>query len=163
MQVSFVFLLCLWLEEVFKLSQTFWRELRWLNTVLEVCGYMSFANKLWQGKGCSSQAGKWKTTLKKDFDWQEKCAVFVVSMAIWTIDYCLEISLLLILHKIRSLYFPINLHIAYCNYNHYHLKPIWLSFNRRIFWDNQWYNCTVIINCVTKLVCSRIRLNITKC
>ena len=33
-------------------------HLRWLNTVLAVCEYMSFA-KSWQEKGCSSQAGTW--------------------------------------------------------------------------------------------------------
>ena len=44
-------------------------ELRWLNTVLAVCVYMSFA-KSWQQKGCSSQAESWqvKTILVKDFD-----------------------------------------------------------------------------------------------
>ena len=43
--------------------------LRWLNTVLAVCKYRSFA-KLWQAKGCSSQAGTWqlKNILMKDFD-----------------------------------------------------------------------------------------------
>ena len=43
--------------------------LRWLNTVLTVCEYMSFA-KLWQEKGCSSQAETWqvKNILMKDFD-----------------------------------------------------------------------------------------------
>ena len=43
--------------------------LRWLNTVLVVCGYMSFA-KLWQEKGCRSQAETWqvKKILMKDFD-----------------------------------------------------------------------------------------------
>ena len=43
--------------------------LRWLNTVLAVCEYMSFA-KSWQEKGCSSQAETWqvKTILMKDFD-----------------------------------------------------------------------------------------------
>ena len=73
--------------------------LRWLNTVLAVCEYMSFA-KSWQEKGCSSQAETWqvKTILMKDFDWQVKCDVFIVSMATWTIEYNLKISLLL-LHK----------------------------------------------------------------
>ena len=44
-------------------------ELRWLNTVLAVCVYMSFA-KSWQQKGCRSQAESWqvKTILVKDFD-----------------------------------------------------------------------------------------------
>ena len=36
-------------------------------------------------------------------------------MATWTTGYNLQISLLLSLHKIRSLDFPINLHIAYYN------------------------------------------------
>ena len=44
----------------------------------------------------------------KDFDWQVKCDVFVVSTARWTIEYNLKISLLLSLHNIRSLDFPIN-------------------------------------------------------
>ena len=65
-------------SEEFELSEF---ELRWLNTVLAVCEYMSFA-KLWQEKGCSSQAETWqvKNILIKYFDWQVKCAVFVVSM-----------------------------------------------------------------------------------
>ena len=77
---------------------------------------MSFA-KSWQEKGCSSQAETWqvKNTLMKNFDWQVKFDVFVVSMATWTIEYNLKISLLLSLHKIRSLDFPINLHTAYYN------------------------------------------------
>ena len=43
--------------------------LRWLNTVLSVIKYMSFA-KLWQEKGCSSLAEIWqvKNILMKDFD-----------------------------------------------------------------------------------------------
>ena len=88
--------------------------LRWLNTVLAVCEFMSFA-KSWQEKGCSSQAETWqvKNILMKDFDWQVKFDVFVVSMATWTIEYNLKISLLLSLQKIHSLDFPINLHIAY--------------------------------------------------
>ena len=47
-----------------------WRVvLRWLNTVLAVSEYRSFA-KLWQEKGCSSQAETWqvKNILMKDFD-----------------------------------------------------------------------------------------------
>ena len=73
---------------------------------------------MWQEKGCSSQAETWqvKNILMKDFDWQVKCDVFVVSMATWTIEYNLQISLLLSLHKICSLDFPINLHTAYYNY-----------------------------------------------
>ena len=92
------------------------KELRWLNTVLAVSEYRSFA-KLWQEKGCSSQAETWqvKNILMKDFDWQVKFDVFVVSMATWTIEYNLKISLLLSLHKIRSLDFPINSHTAYYN------------------------------------------------
>ena len=66
-------------SEEFELSEF---ELRWLTTVLAVCEYMSFA-KLWQEKGCSSQAEtrQVKNILIKYFDWQVKCAVFVVSMA----------------------------------------------------------------------------------
>ena len=43
--------------------------LRWLNTVLAVCEYLSFA-KSWQEKGCSSQPETWqvKNILMKDFD-----------------------------------------------------------------------------------------------
>ena len=90
--------------------------LRWLNTVLAVSEYRSFA-KSWQEKGCSSQAETWqvKNILMKDFDWQVKFDFFVVSMATWRIDYNLKISLLLSLHKIHSLDFPINLHAAYYN------------------------------------------------
>ena len=45
------------------------RLLTWLNTVLAVCEYMSFA-KSWQEEGCSSQAETWqvKNILMKDFD-----------------------------------------------------------------------------------------------
>ena len=44
-------------------------NLRWLNTVLAVSEYMSFA-KLWQEKGCTSQAETWQVEniLMKDFD-----------------------------------------------------------------------------------------------
>ena len=44
-------------------------QLRWLNTVLAVSEYRSFA-KSWQEKGCSSQAETWqvKNILMKDFD-----------------------------------------------------------------------------------------------
>ena len=57
-------------------------NLRWLNTVLAVSEYMSFA-KLWQEKGCSSQAETWQVEniLMKDFDSQVKFDIFVVSMA----------------------------------------------------------------------------------
>ena len=48
----------------------------------------------------------------KDFDWQLKCDVFVVSVAT-CIEYNLKIALLLSLHKIRPLDFPKNLHTAY--------------------------------------------------
>ena len=43
--------------------------LRWLKTVLAVSDYMSFA-KLWQEKGCSSQAETWQVEniLMKNFD-----------------------------------------------------------------------------------------------
>ena len=51
----------------------------------------------------------------KDFDWQVKCDVFVDSMAPWTIEYNLNISLLLSLHKIRSSDFPTNFQTAYYN------------------------------------------------
>ena len=44
-----------------------------------------------------------------------KFDIFVVSMATWTIEYNLKISLLLSLQKTHSLDFPINLHIAYYN------------------------------------------------
>ena len=102
------------------------RCLRWLNTVLAVCEYMSFARS-WQEKGCSSQAETWqvKNILMKDFYWHIKFDDFLVSMATWTIEYNLEISLLLSLKKIHTLDFPLtdNLHIAYYN-NHYHLKLI---------------------------------------
>ena len=76
---------------------------------------MLFA-KSWQEKGCSSQAETWqvKHILMKDFDRQVKCDVFVVSMATGTIERNLKISLLLSLHKIPSLDFPVNLHAAYC-------------------------------------------------
>ena len=63
--------------------QTAWKQkLRWMNTVLAVCDYMSFA-KSWQEKGCCSQAETWqvKSVLIKDFDRQVKIDVFVVSMA----------------------------------------------------------------------------------
>ena len=91
-------------------------NLKCLNTVLAIHEYVSFA-KSRQEKGCSSQAETWqvKNTLMKNFDWQVKFDVFVVSMATWTIEYNLKISLLLSLHKIRSLDFPINLHTAYYN------------------------------------------------
>ena len=43
--------------------------LRWLNTVLAVSEYRSFV-KMWQEKGCSSQAETWqvKNILMKEFD-----------------------------------------------------------------------------------------------
>ena len=46
-------------------------SLTWLNTVLVVCDYMSFA-KSWQEKGFWSQAETWqvKNVLMKDFDWR---------------------------------------------------------------------------------------------
>ena len=58
------------------------RFLRWLNTVLAVCEYMSFARS-WQEKGCSSQVETWqvKNILMRDFDGQVKFGIFVVSMA----------------------------------------------------------------------------------
>ena len=77
---------------------------------------MSFA-KLWQEKGCSSQAETWQVEniLMKDFDSQVKFDIFLVSMATWTIEYNLKISLLLSLQKIHSLDFLIKLHTAYYN------------------------------------------------
>ena len=77
---------------------------------------MSLA-KSWQEKGYSSQAEtrQVKNMLMKDFDWQVKFDIFVVSTATWTIEYNLKISLLLSLRKIGSLDFPINLHTAYYN------------------------------------------------
>ena len=92
------------------------KRLRWLNTVLAVCEYTSFA-KSWQEKGYNSQAETWqvkKYTDVKYFDWQVKCDFFVVSMVTWTLGKNLKISLLN-LHKVRSLDFPINLHTAYYN------------------------------------------------
>ena len=88
-------------------------HLRWLNTVLAVCEYTSFA-KSWREKGCSWQAETWqvKNILMKDFAWQVKFDIFVVSVATWTIEYNLKISLLLSLQKTPSLDFPINLHVA---------------------------------------------------
>ena len=78
---------------------------------------MSFA-KSWQEKGCGLQAETWqveKKILMTDFDWQVKFDIFVVSMAIWMIEYNLKISLLLSLLEICSLDFPINVHTAYYN------------------------------------------------
>ena len=37
-----------------------WPDLRWLNTVLAVSEYRSFA-KFWEEKGCSSQAETWQS------------------------------------------------------------------------------------------------------
>ena len=78
---------------------------------------MSAFAKSWQEKGYSLQAETWqvKNTLIKDFDWQVKFDIFLVSMATWTIEYNLEISLLLSLRKICSLDFPVNLYTAYYN------------------------------------------------
>ena len=77
---------------------------------------MSLA-KSWQEKGYSSQAEtkQVKNMLMKDFDWQVKFDIFVVSMATWTIEYNLKISLFLSLQKIHSLDFPIKLYTAYYN------------------------------------------------
>ena len=103
---------CLVLQHAISADQC----LRWLNTVLAVFDYMSFA-KSWQEKGCCPQAETWrvKSVLIKDFDWQVKIDVFVVSMATWTIEYNLKFSLFLSLHKTCSLDFPINLHTAHYN------------------------------------------------
>ena len=105
-----------WTPAELKFGNMVPNHLRWLNTVLAVSEYRSFA-KLWQDNGCSSQAETWhvKNILMKEFDWQVKFDVFVVSMATWTIKYNLKISPLLSLHKIRSLDFPINSHTAYYN------------------------------------------------
>ena len=122
-----------WCSKTYLYRSSLWQHklmLRWLNTVLAVCELCASFAKSWQEKGCSSQAETWqvKNILIEDFDWQVKFDVFIVSMATWTIEYNLNISLLLSLHKIRSLDFPINLII-----NHYHLKLIWPNFNRRVF------------------------------
>ena len=65
------------------------------------------------------QLKSWNLAREKNTDerfcWQVKCDVFLVSMATLTIEYNLKISLLLGLHKIRSLDFPINLHTACSN------------------------------------------------
>ena len=67
----------------------------------------------------------------KDFDWQVKFDVFVVSMATWTIEYNLKISFLLSLHKI-------------CSYSLlYLITTIWNLFDQILtdrFLDNQKYN-----------------------
>ena len=65
------------------------------STVYVIC-------KSWQEKGCSSQTDNWqvKNKLIKDFDWQVKFDIFIVTMATWTIEYNLKILLLLSLHKI---------------------------------------------------------------
>ena len=67
---------------------------------------MSFA-KSQQEKVCSSQAETWpeKNILMKDFDWQVKFDIFIVSMATWTIECNFKISLLLSLSKICPLDF----------------------------------------------------------
>ena len=71
---------------------------------------MSFA-KSWQDKGCSSQAetSRVKNILTKDFDWKVKFDILVVSMATWTIEYDLKISLLLSLHINSLIRFPYKL------------------------------------------------------
>ena len=67
------------------------------------------------------QLTSWNLTSEKytdeRFNWPEKLGVFAVSIATWTIEYNTKISLLLSLHKIRSLDFPINLHTAYYSYS----------------------------------------------
>ena len=67
------------------------------------------------------------------FCWQVKCDFFVDSMATLTIEYNLKISLVLGLHKIRSLDFPINTCTQLALIYHCHLKFIWPNFNRRVF------------------------------
>ena len=64
------------------------------------------------GSKCVKASGKYTD---ESFDGQVKCVVFVVSMETWPTEYNLKMSFLLSLHKIRSLDFPINLHIAYYN------------------------------------------------
>ena len=49
----------------------------------------------------------------KDFNWQVKFDIFVVSMATRKVEDNLTISLLLSLQKIRTLDFPVNLCSAY--------------------------------------------------
>ena len=85
------------------------------DTVLAVCEYVIcqiMARERLQLR--SSNLASEKDTDER-FWWTGKFDVAVVSMATWTIEYNLEISLLLSLHKVRSLDFPINLHTAYYN------------------------------------------------
>ena len=73
----------------------------------------------------------------KDFDWQVKFVIFIVSTGAWMIENNLKISLLLSLHKICSLDFPINLHTAYYNLL---IITIWNLFDQILtdgFLDNQ--------------------------
>ena len=85
------------------------------DTVLAVCEYVICQIMARE----RLQLRSWNLTSEKDTDerfWLTgKFDVAVVSMATWTIEYNLEISLLLSLHKVRSLDFPINLHTAYYN------------------------------------------------
>ena len=91
--------------------------LRWLNTVLSVFEYVIgqiMARERLQLTSENLASGKFTD---QDFDWQVKYDVFVVSMAPWTIEYNLKISLLSSLHKICSLDSPINLQfweIVFC-------------------------------------------------
>ena len=71
-----------------------------------------YSKFLRMGSKCVKASGKYTD---ESFDGQVKCDVFVVSMETWPTEYNLKMSFLLSLHKIRSLDFPINLHIAYYN------------------------------------------------
>ena len=68
-----------------------------------------------------------------DFDSRVKFDISVVFMATWTIKYKLKISLLLGLHKIHSLDFPIKLHTAYYIILIITIWNLFDHFNRRVF------------------------------
>ena len=59
LQSPILFFKCFKLDGPNYISQFFTPQLRWLNTVLAVFEYMSFA-KLWQEKGCSLLAESWQ-------------------------------------------------------------------------------------------------------
>ena len=92
-----------------------------LETVFESFQFSDFKvakhsfGSLWLYVICQIMARKKLLLTSWNFDWQVKTDDFLVSMATWTIEYNLKISLFLSLHKIRSLDFPINLHTAYYN------------------------------------------------
>ena len=82
-------------QKLFKFPDLFLiRTFKVAERSLAVCEYMEFA-KSWKEKSCSSQDETWqvKNILMEDFDWQEKCDVVFVSVATWTIEYNLKISL----------------------------------------------------------------------